>query len=111
MNEDQKKKFTKALVESIKAWFFSAAKGKIIQILVAAGLRMTGPIGWIASLVINKVLSALWAVAYKFGIKKKNEIAEKIETQKELKEYAEKIEDPNASAEDIKKAGKDFISS
>lgn len=93
-----------ALISTVKAYFFKFIKTRAIKYLIGLGVNMTGLVGWIATLVIDKVSKLLWKVARKIGI----QIEEKIETQKELKEYENKIN--NSTPEDVKKAGKDFLS-
>ena len=104
-----KKESTNPLVVYIKGLFFKFVKTQAMKAMISAGLRVSGPVGIIASIAISKFTKMLWKALYKMGVRKKNQIQEKIETAKELKEYEDKINDPNAKPEDIKNAGKDFI--
>lgn len=89
--------------------FFKFIRTKIINALIGLGLKMTGPIGIIASFFIGKFSEYAWKFLYKLGVKSKNAIEEKIESEEELKEYKEKINDEAAKPEDIKNAGRDFL--
>lgn len=104
-----KKESTHPLVVYIKGLFFKFIKTQAMKALVSAGLKVTGPIGMIASIAISKFSKLLWKVLYKFGVRKKNQIQEKLETQEELKQYTEKLNDPKSTPEDIKNAGRDFL--
>ncbi len=97
------------LMEYVKGLFFKFIRTQAMKALIGAGLKMTGPIGVFASFLIGKVSEYLWKFLYKLGVKTKNAIDEKIETEKELKEYKEKINDEAAKPEDIKNAGRDFL--
>ena len=104
-----KKESAHPLVVYIKGLFFKFVKTQAMKVLISAGLKVTGPVGMIASIAISKFTKMLWKVLYKMGVRQKNQIEEKLETAKEFKENDEKINDPNATPEDIKNAGKDFI--
>lgn len=97
------------LVAYIKGLFFKLIRTQVMRLLISLGLKMTGPVGIFASFVIKKLSEYLWRIVYKLGIKTKNSIEEKIETAKEQKEYEEKIHKPEAKPEDIRDAGRDFL--
>lgn len=97
--------------EWVKAGFFKLgnhfAVKFLTKLLARIGLGLSGPIGWIASFFIDKLLKRVWALVVKTVIRKQ----EQKETAKELKEYDDKISKPGATAEEIKDAGKDFLTS
>lgn len=97
------------LMNYLKGLFFKVIRTQVIKALIGAGLKMTGPIGVFASFLIGKFSEYAWKFLYKLGVQSKNAIEEKIESDKELKEYKEKINDEAAKPEDIKNAGRDFL--
>lgn len=97
------------LVVYIKGLFFKFIRTQAMKAMISAGLKLTCPIGIIASVIITKLSKVLWKLLYKIGVRSKNSIKEKIETAKEKKEYEEKIHKPDAKPEDIRDAGRDFL--
>lgn len=99
------------LPEWIKSGFFKIgnhfAVKFLTKLLAKIGLGFSGPVGWIASFLIEKVLKKAWFYISKFAIRK----LEEKETAEELKVYDDKINKPGATPEEIKDAGKDFLSS
>ncbi len=93
--------------EVIKQIFFKVGNSFIVKLLIRAGLSVTGPVGWIASFFIDKILKKAWV----YVMRGWNWISEKRETKKELKEYDDKINKPDATEREIKDAQKDFLSS
>jgi len=91
----------------IKTLYFKFATNFIIKMLARFGLRLAGPLGWIASFFIENILKKGWELIVKLTIWKEEEI----ETAKELKEYKKTINKEGVNAEAIKEAGKDFLSS
>lgn len=97
------------LVVYIKGIFFKLVRTQAVKAIISAGLKMSGPVGIIANIVIGKLSKIAWEILYKLGVKYKNQVDEKIQTAKELKEYKEKISNENSTPEDIKNAGRDFL--
>ena len=87
------------------------ATNKVRDIAVSYLLKAAGVASGFWGFVAGIAAKYLWKLAVKLGIKYENKIEEKIETAKELKTYDEKINKPDASPEDIKQAGKDFLNS
>lgn len=104
-----KKESTHPLVVYIKGLFFKFVKTQAIKAAISAGLKVTGPVGIVLNIFISKAAKAMWKLLYKMGVRKKNQIQEKLETQEELKQYTEKLNDPKSTPEDIKNAGRDFL--
>lgn len=95
----------------MKDMFFKAGNHFItkalVKVVAKVGLSLSGPLGWLASFFIDKILRKLWdGVVYVWTW-----FAEKLETRRELKKYREQIDKPGATPEEIKDAGKDFLSS
>jgi len=80
-----------------------------MKALIGFGLKMTGPIGVFASFFIGKFSEYGWKILYKLGFKAKTAIEEEIKSQKDLKEYEEKIHKPDATPENIRDAGRDML--
>lgn len=79
----------------------------LTRVLAKIGLGFAGPIGWIASFFIEKILKVVWGlvvIAY-------HKIFEKIETEKEVKKYEGVVNKPDATTEEKANAGKDFLNS
>lgn len=79
----------------------------VTKLLARIGLGLSGPVGWVASFLIEKVLKKAWywvAVGY-------HKITEYYQTKKELKKYKETINKPGATPEEIADAADDFITS
>ena len=91
----------------VKELFFKFGSSVITKGLVRIGLKMVGPVGWVASFFIDWVLKKAWPVVVRVVVG----LVEKKETAKELKDYGDKINKPDATAEEIKDAGKDMLSS
>jgi len=94
-----------------KAWVFNLSKTWLMKLLAKGlariGLSLSGPIGWIASFLVEKVLKKIGKVlkrAYIF-------FAEQKETEKEVKEYKKEINAPDATKEEISNEGSKFLSS
>lgn len=102
-----KKESTHPLVVYIKGLFFKFVRTQALKAAISAGLKVTGPIGIVLNIAISKAAKVMWKILYKIGVRKKNQIDEKLETAKELKEYEKDLESKNP--DDIKNAGKDFI--
>lgn len=64
------------------------------------GLRL-----WLAKYLMDRIIKAIEVYYKKYMIQK--EQTKKAEVENEL--YKERINDPNAKAEDIRDAGRDFI--
>src|SRR5688500_15800550 len=100
-----------ATISWIKSLFFKAgnhfAVKLITKFLLRFGLNLWGPFGWVASFFIAKVLKKVWA----FGIRLYFHWSEDRETKKEVKEYSDKINKPNATVEEVGDAGKNFLES
>ena len=84
-------------------------KINFVELLKSFGVRaLAGLSGWQAVLVnfiLNKVLKALKAAWDKALVK----LAVNKEIKEELKKYDETINKPNATEEEIRDAGRDFI--
>ena len=75
------------------------------DVVISWALKSLGVASGFWGFVAKIAAKYLWKLAVKLGVK----IETKIENKKEQKEYENKINDPSANADDIKKAGKDFL--
>lgn len=97
--------------ESVKSWFLKFAEHELMQafikVLAKVGLGLTGPFAWLASFFIDKVVLKVW----NFCIRGYINILEYFQTKKEVEEYKDGINKPNASADEISHEGDEFLSS
>lgn len=95
----------------LKFFFFKLGEKAVFKVmtkvLAKVGLSLTGPIGWIASLFADKILKKVWQLFWA-GVTFAKEF---FQTKKEVKDYKDVVNKPGATAEEIKDAGKDFLSS
>jgi len=80
-------------------------KSVVVQAILKAIGATSGFLGWLLKVILGH--------AFEIGRKLLRREVVKVEVQEEnkqeLKEYEKKINAPNASAEDIRKAGKKFL--
>lgn len=82
-----------------------ALNNQVRDVVISYALRLAGVASGFWGFVAKIAAKYLWKLAVKLGIR----VETSIENKKELKEYVKDINEPSASADDIKKAGKDFL--
>lgn len=82
-----------------------AIRDLIVNLTLKALGIASGFWGYVSSIALKYI----YAFLYKEVKNEKIIIEEKLETKKELNQYDQAINAPNATADEIKNAGKDFI--
>lgn len=92
----------------------SALKLLIIKMLSRAGLALTGPLGWLASLIIDRLLIKLekWARHQaKVAKEAAQNFREKKNDEKNAEEYKEVLNSPNKTESQLDSSTSDFLNS
>lgn len=79
--------------------------------LTGWGLKATAGLSGFQAWLANMILNVLWKWAQTKIKKLKTYFTTKKQNEEGLKKYEEQINKPEATPEDIKKAGKDFLQS
>lgn len=94
--------------EWAKLLFFKLGENFLMKALVRVGLSMTGPVGWVVSLVIDKVLKSGWQYGYGAWM---TYVWAPIKAKRDAKKVKDVINKPGATPEEIANASDDFMRS
>lgn len=87
-------------------------KTAILLLLKKAGVALSGPLGWLASLFIDKLISFLFEKGKELFIYLKDKITNALERrvdEKNSAKYEETLSKPGKSESDIDSATSDFL--